>query len=248
MNYNKPELISALAAEYVLGTLKGKARDRFETLKMQHTQIAQSVEYWESQLNNLATFLAPHDPNDRVWQNIKSRIGLEMQDVAHVKHDVVNISESKQASSDRNTDTARSSAPWQWISGLAVAASLVLAVLLVRSIPEVIEPVQSIAVFNNESAQALWSIDITASSIFVKTTQRVPKLPANDYQLWIVPKGGAAPISLGLISQLAETVLAKPDVFDTVEIAALAVSKEPLGGSPNGSPTEVLYATEIAIL
>ncbi|WP_239058995.1 hypothetical protein [Colwellia sp. Arc7-D] len=42
--------------------------------------------------------------------------------------------------------------------------------------------------------------------------------------------------------------LSKPELFDQIEIAALAVSLEPLGGSPNGSPTTVLYTSKLVTL
>lgn len=110
------------------------------------------------------------------------------------------------------------------------------------------DALQSVAVMTNEANKTLWSFDITQQNIRVKTTAFVPKLADNDYQLWIVPASGDAPISIGLMLQSKEFTLRKPDIFDNIKIAALAVSKEPKGGSPNGSPTEVLYTTEIAQL
>jgi anti-sigma-K factor RskA len=51
-----------------------------------------------------------------------------------------------------------------------------------------------------------------------------------------------------LLPKSGKLVLSKPQLFDQIEIAALAVSLEPLGGSPNGSPTTVLYTSELVIL
>ena len=110
------------------------------------------------------------------------------------------------------------------------------------------QQVQSLAVISNEDAQVLWSIDVLANDIRVKVTSFVPNLPNNDYQLWIVPASGAAPISIGVMQQSGEFYLSKPVEFDNIDIAALAVSKEPKGGSPNGAPTDVLYAVELAFI
>ena len=59
MNYDRPELIDRLAAQYVLGSLRGAARDRFERLIAQHPDIAQRVGLWERRLAPVAYGLAP---------------------------------------------------------------------------------------------------------------------------------------------------------------------------------------------
>ena len=44
-----------------------------------------------------------------------------------------------------------------------------------------------------------------------------------------------------------KTIL-KSKLFKATDITLLAVSLEPVGGSPNGLPTEVLYTTELVLL
>jgi len=242
MNYNTPQLISALSAHYVLGTLRGKARDRFETLKFANQNIQQEVDHWEAQLQPMSFKLSPISPEDHVWQNIQSRINARaaaMSERSQKSSKVVSI-----AAKTDNPDARK----WKWVSGLAVAACLVLAILLMPYQSSRVDPLQSVAVINNEANQTLWSFDILQTQIAVKTTVLVPRLPNNDYQLWIVPASGDAPISIGVMLQSGEFKLDKPDIFDNIEIAALAVSREPKGGSPTGAPTVVLYAAEIAQL
>ncbi|TMV85935.1 anti-sigma factor [Thioclava sp. BHET1] len=60
---------------------------------------------------------------------------------------------------------------------------------------------------------------------------------AHDYELWIIAPGGA-PAPAGLVSA-ARREIAVPKLLPGY---TLAVSLEPSGGSPNGSPTEVLGA------
>lgn len=74
MNYTNPALINALSAQYVLGTLRGKARMRFESLKFSNSSIQEAVNHWESQLHPLSFELQPVHPQDHVWQNILLRI------------------------------------------------------------------------------------------------------------------------------------------------------------------------------
>lgn len=75
MNYDRPELLDRLAAEYVLGTLRGPARRRFERLLPSLPGARAAVEAWERRLAPLATPVAPVDPSARVWPGIEGRIG-----------------------------------------------------------------------------------------------------------------------------------------------------------------------------
>jgi anti-sigma-K factor RskA len=236
MNYNNPKLVSALAARYVLGTLRGKARDRFDALKFSNALVRSEIDYWEAQLNPMSLVLAPVQVDAAVWTAIENRIVQTKN--SQPTSNVVSLVKPEQASATK----------WKWVSGLAMAACLVLAILLVPYTTTTTEPLQSIAVVNNEAKQTLWTFSVAKDQILVQTTQLVPRLPNNDYQLWIVPASGEAPISIGVMAQEASFYLDKPDIFDNIEIAALAVSQEPKGGSPNGAPTTVLYAAELALL
>lgn len=241
MNYNHPKLISALAAEYVLGTLRGKARDRFEALKFGNDGIQNEVAYWESQLNIMSMHLAPVNPSSVVWEKIQTQLGFsQAKPMTEDREDtVISVDFAKESKVDN----------WKWASGLAMAASLFMAVLLFNNVyTNKNMPVISVAVITNEDAKMLWSFDVLKDDIKVQTTSLVPRLANNDYQLWIVPASGSAPISIGVMPQVKELRLQKPKIFDEIEIAALAVSKEPKGGSPTGLPTEVLFAAELATL
>ena len=69
MNYAKETLCNALAAEYVLGTLKGKARQRYETLMMENQTIRETTWLWEQHLNGMGEGLKPVQPPPSVWTN-----------------------------------------------------------------------------------------------------------------------------------------------------------------------------------
>jgi anti-sigma-K factor RskA len=74
--------------------------------------------------------------------------------------------------------------------------------------------------------------------------------PANGqvYELWMLPNGGAAPVSLGLLPMMGEIALPL-DAARTAILAntgTLAVSVEPAGGSPTGAPTgPVVYTAPL---
>lgn len=75
MNYAHPELLDKLASEYVLGTLRGRARHRFEQILRTTPAARAAVSAWEDRLGRLAASVAPVRPPERVWQAIDARIG-----------------------------------------------------------------------------------------------------------------------------------------------------------------------------
>ena len=55
MNYLKEERLNALAAEYVVGTLRGKARTRYQKLMMQYQAVSDATAQWEQYLTGIAS-------------------------------------------------------------------------------------------------------------------------------------------------------------------------------------------------
>ena len=53
MKYQDAKLRRMLAAEYVLGTLRGPARRRFERLARSDTALRAEQHFWEAQLGRL---------------------------------------------------------------------------------------------------------------------------------------------------------------------------------------------------
>ncbi len=63
-----------LAAEYVLGTLQGPARRRFERLLPAHPVLQRAVTDWERRLNRLAVASPPAPPPPEVWRGLERRL------------------------------------------------------------------------------------------------------------------------------------------------------------------------------
>jgi anti-sigma-K factor RskA len=59
---------------------------------------------------------------------------------------------------------------------------------------------------------------------------------SRSLELWVVPADGSAPRSLGLVRADGATVLTAALPVEA-RGAALAISREPAGGSPTGAPT-----------
>lgn len=74
MNIQSPALSDRLAAEYVLGTLHGAARRRFERLLYAHPDLRRAVVDWEWRLNRLAVASPSAPPPPIIWQTLDRRL------------------------------------------------------------------------------------------------------------------------------------------------------------------------------
>lgn len=248
MNYLIEERRNALAAEFVLGTMRGGARRRYQQLMMQHQLIRETTWIWEQYINVLGHNLKPIAPSVEVWQKVSQRLGFQDENTVNVEPEPRKSGDPRDKTADNVTQLlVKSTRFWQSLAGLATAASIILAVALVSFENAEILPVQY-AVVQSEKAEALWLIEVSEANIKVKATNKLTQQNQNDYELWFVAADGRAPISLGLLPQNGELNLVKSDLFGRVELAALAVSLEPVGGSPNGAPTTVLYTSELVTL
>ena len=69
---NKPQLRDALAAEYVLGTLAGRARRRFEAWLKPDAALRLTVSEWEARLTPMAAVIEEVLPPKRLWERVSS--------------------------------------------------------------------------------------------------------------------------------------------------------------------------------
>jgi len=227
MNLRDPERADALAGEYVLGTLRGRARQRFERLARTERIVADAVRGWEERLLPLAEALPAIAPPSRVWAAILARIR-----------------------SAPAAPRARSLlwTPVGWWRGLALVGlvtSLALAVALLKPAPP--EGTLVVVLAGQDAKPALVATSARASRyLTVKAIAPVAVAPDRALELWMLPAQGN-PRSLGLVSMVSPAGVARielPAAADQAlqNIPALAISLEPAGGSPTGLPTgPVLY-------
>lgn len=208
-----PEIIDSLAAEYVLGTLRGSARRRFEKWRASAPLVDERCRFWEDNLMQLAKGLKPIRPPAHVWQAIRARLNLS-----------------------RGKPRVRGRA-------LAIAASVLLvaglsALLYWRST----EPgkLSEVATIATPTGTQLWEVDVySASGRLIMHTAQVPAHPADrDFELWALPAGGK-PVSLGLMPHggTTERTLTAVQKQALANSAQVAITVEQVGGSPTGQPT-----------
>jgi hypothetical protein len=72
----KDEDLSALAAEYVIGTLDPDERTRANVLLEVDEGFRALVRAWERRLGELHLMVEPVEPNGRIWERVRGRLGL----------------------------------------------------------------------------------------------------------------------------------------------------------------------------
>lgn len=228
MDYSRPELADRLAAEYVLGTLRGPARRRLQALLPAHPALRAAVQAWERRLMPMADAVEPVTPRREVWQRVQGRLFA----------DAPAVRPAARPSSGPASIWQRL-VLWRSATGLAFAAMFGMAVLLGQR-GEAPPPIVIVLGANPDAASGLQPARFVASvgadgrSLVLKPID-VPSITATRaLELWAVPAQGA-PRSLGLVSpERGATVLRAGLLQGT---AAFAVSLEPAGGSPTGAPT-----------
>jgi len=231
MDYGRTQLADALAAQYVAGTLRGRARRRFETLLDAHPALRAAVREWQDRLMPLTSAVAPEAPPARVWRGIEQRLW-------------------PQEAAPRWWQRL---ALWRGVSAFATVAALALAVALVVP-PPAQPPVVVVLQGTGGAAQGIntfvASVSADGRALVTKPLMNVSLEANRVLELWSVPPQGA-PRSLGLISASGATVVPRgklPEALLKGGTAALAVSLEPPGGSPTGVPTgPVLYAGKLQL-
>jgi anti-sigma-K factor RskA len=73
MRYTNPALLEHLASHYVLGTLHGGARRRFERLQASRADVRLVVVAWEMRLGQLAQSIPPQQVSSALWPLIAAR-------------------------------------------------------------------------------------------------------------------------------------------------------------------------------
>jgi anti-sigma-K factor RskA len=217
MKYDNPELKQRLAAEYVLGTLEGRARDRFIALLARDPDLQRITRHWESRLNAWGNALPPEKPPEQVWANIRARLGIDFE-----PEPFFNL------------------AFWRyWAIGATLTAAILLGFIMLRPAPA---PLLELAVISTPDGRPNWLVRLdpphqrlTVSTLFPVDVDAA----ANVLELWAVPEG-KPPVSLGLLrmhDKTAGLTLSARGAQALAMAGTLVISLEPAGGSPTGLPT-----------
>ncbi|MEB0030111.1 anti-sigma factor [Undibacterium sp. RTI2.1] len=217
---NKPNLQQKLAAEYVLGTLRGGARRRFEGWLNRDAQLQQVVRQWEGNLLPMAEFAKTAQPATSVWQSLEKRLGLNQ-------------------SADRWAfwrNLREDLAFWRGLGMFSTAMALVMvSVLLSKQVDQTLPPTNSyVATLSNDKSEPIAVItgDIKHKQLIVHIVKAQNIAADKSLELWAVSKAGTVK-SLGLVADNGNITLPMPDNMNSDNVPLLAVTLEPKGGSGN---------------
>jgi anti-sigma-K factor RskA len=221
MNYDHPGLRDRLASEYVLGTLAGGARRRFETLLRQDRALQDAVSFWQRELTPMAAPLRVSAPSARVWEGIAARV--------------------------QPAAVAKKAPGWfeRWF-GLRALGTLVAGLVIGVGLAPLLqppavppdapaEPPPSYAgiLSGADGRPALLVNSLRHGRIVqVKLLRPIPIEPTQELRLWALPANGA-PIALGSVPAEGKARLDLPATSEQLlsQVTELAVSVEARGAA-----------------
>lgn len=235
--YQNPELYDRLAAEYVLGTLKGRARQRFLRLIGERPYIEAAVVEWQGRLDPLGERTPERQPPSRVWRGIEREVRASERAATR-----------ETAASGAKPGFWQSVAFWQ-LSTVAAAALLVVNLIVPVHRPMEEPMPQYVSVLKAPDKGPM----MVATGTGKPWTLTVALLDGTDMpedkqmRLWCYPKGGGKPVPMGVVTANKYTVfrLSQDEWEGMAEMSDLGVSVEPMGSEEDEPMGPVMYRGEI---
>jgi anti-sigma-K factor RskA len=226
MNYDDPELLDRLAAEYVFGSLSPRARRRFERLRQRLPAAEKAARDWERRLMPLSGSVPSERPPVRVWNAIDERTG--------------------------GGERGASTRPWRWLRPVLGFAFGVLATLgVVRLFPDAM-PIEAIVQERGTLPQSYVGLltDAQNNAVLLASSTRYGRIlsikrlrpvevPSGRVAvLWALPREGA-PFALGVVPLAEKTTLTLADTSEKLffNVPRLAVSFETGVPAPGATPS-----------
>ena len=219
--------LDTLCAEYLLGTLRGPARRRFERALREEPLVAARLRHWQAFAPRYSSMIETPPPAS-AWPRLERELGL-----------------------------ARYRTPWHrrvslWRGWAIAATAAALVAIGLQLLP--LKPTGSFAEIAQlsgagDAARISAALSADRSTLELRATRPVLAGPSQSYELWLIPAEGGAPISLAVLGSLdARLALPQAQAARITRGAKLAVSVEPAGGSPSGAPTgPVVFAGAIGV-
>ena len=235
MNYDRPELLDRLAAEYVFGMMSARVRRRFETIARALPAAQHAVAAWERRLTPLARSVPPAQPSAAAWDVIDRRTGG--RPAPAVAPASASLSRLKP------------------VLGMALGAIATLG--LVRLYPTAVVPVDEIVQQRGTLPESYVGLltdaannpVVLASStrhgrtLSIKILRKVDVPVGKILQLWALPKEGAA-FPLGVLPSEGKASFRMADTSEKIlsSVPRLAVSVEDAPAGAGAAPAPYLLS------
>ncbi len=219
-------------AEYVLGVLDADARAAVAHEVATTSEAAVAVALWQRRLTPLADPIDEVAPAPYVWARIRDSLQLDAPDRLQPRKGLWD-----------NLQLWRRLG----IGAGALAAALLVAVFVPRPAltPTVANAGYMASTLQQDNGSTGWTatMDLRNARMIVVPGTPVAFAQGRAPELWLIP-AGANPIAVGMIAPDKPTTLALDAALlaRLGPTAALAVSVEPVGGSPTGQPTGPVIA------
>ena len=223
-----------LAAEYALGVLEGAELEQARALENSDQGFRDEVAQWTTRLTPLLDDVAPVDPPASVLAAIERKIG------------------GPTAAGDNIVELRGKLTRWRAFGAgaTALAASLAL-VLLLRppaeaplTPPAAKAPMVAMIEGSDSEARLMAMWDEADRALVLAAAAPMPASPGKSHELWVIPADGK-PRSMGVMPASGPMRMPVPEPMadQLKEGVTLAISVEPLSGSPTGLPTGPVIAT-----
>lgn len=215
MRYLDPQLADRLAAEYALGTLRGRARARFEGLAAAHPTLRARVRYWEATLQR-SMAPPPVEPPPEVWGALTRRLFSDAP--------------------ERPRPWYRRLVLWRALG----AASSVLAVALAAALYVAVDrqPTWGVVLANLDTNRPTWLISANQEmGVLHVRNMRAMTLPDNlACLLWVQPAGSDRFYLVGRLPDEGEEVIRVSRDMLPVMNGTLWVTVEDISGAVPPQP------------
>lgn len=226
--YRNPSAIDQLAAAYVAGTLRGRARRRFENVMQGQPALVTAVNGWTARLAPLYDTLTPQAPSAGLWRRIAAAT---------------------------TAPAVAEPAWWQRLLAPLPAGALALGLIMGTALPVLWQahgdlrrgmqlPDSYVGVLATAQGQPGLIVSSLRSGkvVDIKQVTPVAVAPGHTLYLWRIDKAGAVaalgPLANGPWTHMELDQPAEQLFFTAVE---LAVSLEPLGTQPRVPTQPFVY-------
>lgn len=223
------EETEALAAEFALGLLDEDEARAAQARMTDDPVFGHLVRDWQERLAGIADELTP------VMASARARLGIQRA-LGHSAEPLSNVPPIRRGQGGAR-GTGGPGGWLGWILGAVVAGAVALAVIIMPGG----DAADYAADLVSEQTGLHVEARLDGREMEIALTEGAAT-EGRDLELWWIAGPDATPISLGVLPREGSARMTLPEGLEPGELVQLALSDEPLGGSPTGQATGPIVA------